>query len=299
MAGEKGLFEVLKLGLNLNGDLPDKELISIAKECEKLGILVWIGDNELFKDPFYVADLIADYTSYIGFGVVTINWGCKTIFERIKELIDEHKDTVFLLGIGAGRFDNPKFALIKTLECLRFLRQNLEIPLFCGCSSPIITKESSKVVDGILFNYGYPDYVAWISSFLSRDIYKIAYAPALILPSDFEEDLLIACSIVSCSSKRFVKEFGYEDMCKVFSSLDFRDIIIKRKRREQLDPRILKFRDLLIDRFAIAGSLEDVCNRIRSLLELCDHVVLGDPFFRDKNSLKQLKHLQANVLTSV
>jgi 5,10-methylenetetrahydromethanopterin reductase len=88
-------------------------------------------------------------------------------------------------------------------------------------------------------------------------------------------------------------------MCEVFSSLDFRDIIIKRKRREQLDTRILKFRDLLIDRFAIAGSLDDIYSRIRSLLELCDHVVLGDPFFRDKNSLKQLKHLRANVLTSL
>ncbi len=295
MAGEKGLFEVLKIGLNLNGDLPDRDLIRIARRCERLRIPVWIGDNELFKDPFYVADLLADHVPVLGFGVISINRGCLNILRNIEFLINEYRDTVFLLGIGAGRFKDSKKALMDVIECLRILRSRLGISIFCGCSSPIITRKSSEIADGILFNYGYPDFLSWILKFLKRrDIYKISYAPALILPSEFEYDLLIACSIVSCSSKRFIKEFGFHNMYCELSRLDFKDVIIRRKRGEPVDERIMKYGDVLKDKFAIAGDYSSFLNRILSLLNMCDHVVLGDPFFRDENSMRFLKKIIRN-----
>jgi len=296
MVREKGIFEVLKLGLNLNGDLEDKKLVRIAKKCERLGVLVWIGDNELFKDPFYVADLIGDVVSNIGFGVVSVRRGCKAILDGISSLAKSFKDTNFLLGIGAGNVDDPKKALRHVLSCLEFLRNRLEIPIFCGCSGPVITSKASKIVDGILFNYGYPDYVKWISNFVRDEIYRVAYAPALVLPSDFEEDLLIACSIVACSNQTFVRVFGYEGLCKVLRNLDFKELIINRKLGKKLDPRILDFRDLLVERFAIAGDLSSVCDRVRDLLRLCDHVVLGDPFFRDDRSVEITKSIKRELM---
>jgi len=294
MARKKGLSEVL--GLNINGDLPDNRIIDVAFEADKVGVAIWIGENELFKDPFYVADLIANFVSVpIGFGIVSpLRRSCSEIVEQVRSLINRHSNE-FLLGIAPGRFDDPKTALEVTLKCLRNLKQ-LEIPIFCGCSSPIITAKASKMADGILFNYGYPEFLRWISSFAEREIIRVAFAPALILPSEFEQDLLLACAIVSCSSSRFVEEFGFVGMCRDFAKLDFGKLISIRQKGGDLFEvdefkTILKYRDVLLEKFSISGSLEDLQSRIKDLLKICDHVVLGDPFFRDIKAVKLLKYL--------
>ncbi len=282
MVGEEGIPEVL--GVNINGDLEDRDIVRIAKRCK---LPIWIGDNPLFKDPFYVADLIADYVSFVGFGVVTVERGCKEILNKFKTLVNEHKDTTFALGIGAGSLRGYE-GLRAVLNCLRILRDDVKI-LLCGCSSPVITAESSKIVDGILFNYGYPDHLKWIYRYLKRDVCKVAYAPSLILPSEFEKDLLIACAIVSCSSESFVKSLGYESMFQELSKLDFREVIVKRKEENTIPEVIEKYRRILIEKFAIAGNFERFIERVRELLKICDHVVLGDPFFRDRRSLECVK----------
>ena len=126
---------------------------------------------------------------------------------------------------------------------------------------------------------------------MKREVYKVAYAPSLILPSDFEMDLLIACAMVSCSNKAFVKTFKYDNMCREFSKLDFLRVIVDRKRLNAIPDEIKRYREVLIDRFAIAGNVERFTQRLREILKICDHVVLGDPFFRDPNSVKQFEKI--------
>ncbi|WP_457549669.1 hypothetical protein [Archaeoglobus sp.] len=278
MVGKEGLPDVLSV--NINGDLEDKEIVRIAKRFKA----VWVGYNPLFKDPFYVADLIADYVDFVGFGVVTVDFGCKEILRMFGNLVKEHKDTTFALGVGAGEL-RGHFGLKAVLNCLKFLRKKVDL-LFCGCSGPKITSEASKIVDGILFNYAHPEHLNWIIGFLKREVYKVAYAPSLILPSEFELDLLIACAIVSCSNKAFVKIFKYDDMCGEFSKLDFLRVIADRKRLNVIPDEIKRYGDVLIDRFAIAGDFESLVGRLKEILKICDHVVLGDPFFRDCRSAK-------------
>ena len=295
MVRKKGLLEVL--GLNINGDLPDNKIVEIALKANEANVTIWIGENELFKDPFYVADLIADFVSVpIGFGIVSpLRRSCSEIIENVRSLIKKHSNE-FLLGIAPGNFEDPKLAFEITLKCLRKIKDNLDIPIFCGCSSPKITKESSKIVDGILFNYGYPDFLRWIVKFVERDVIKIAFAPALILPSEFEQDLLLACAIVSCSSRRFVNEFGFDSMCNDFTKLNFKRLISIRQNGGNLFEinefrKILNYREILLDKFSISGNIENVKDRIRALLQICDHVVLGDPFFRDDKAVELLRYL--------
>jgi 5,10-methylenetetrahydromethanopterin reductase len=283
MVGEKGLSDVLSV--NINGDLEDRKIVRIAKRFKA----VWVGCNPLFKDPFYVADIIADYVDFVGFGVVTVDFGCEEILRKFRNLVKEHKDTTFALGIGSGKL-RGHFGLKAVLNCLKFLRNEVDL-LFCGCSGPNITSEASKIVDGILFNYAHPEHLNWIVGFLKRKVYKVAYAPSLILPSDFEMDLLIACAMVSCSNKSFVKTFKYDDMCREFSKLDFLRVIVDRKRLNVIPDEIKRYREVLIDRFAIAGNVERFTQRLREILKICDHVVLGDPFFRDPNSVKQFEKI--------
>ncbi len=298
MARETRLSEVL--GLNINGDLPDERLVEVALKADKSGVVIWIGENPLFKDPFYVAELIANFVSIpIGFGIVSpLRHSCSEIIHRTRYLM---KKVDVLLGIAPGSFDNPKIALEITLKCLERLRRELDVPVFCGCSSPIITARASTIADGILFNYGHPEHLRWICGFVKREIIRVAFAPALILPSKFEQDLLLACAIVSCSSRRFVKKFGFENMCHDISRLDFGRLISMRQKGLDLFEcdefkTILKYRDVLLDRFCISGSLSDVRKRIVDLLEICDHVVLGDPFFRDAKAVELLKAITQYIM---
>ncbi|ADB57138.1 hypothetical protein Arcpr_0062 [Archaeoglobus profundus DSM 5631] len=254
---------------------------------------MWVGYNPLFKDPFYVADLIADYVDFVGFGVVTVDFGCKDILRRFRNLVEEHRDTTFALGIGAGELRGYS-GLKAVLDCLKSLRKEVDL-LFCGCSGPKITSEASKIVDGILFNYAHPEHLSWIIGFLKREVYKVAYAPSLILPSEFEFDLLIACAMVSCSNRNFVKTFKYDGMCREISKLDFLRVIADRKSLNVIPDEIKRYKDVLIDKFAIAGDFESLVGRLKEVLKICDHVVLGDPFFRDPNSVEQFEKILVSL----
>lgn len=297
MARKTRLSEVL--GLNINGDLPDEKIVEVALKADRANVVIWIGENPLFKDPFYVADLIVDFVSVpIGFGIVSpLRRSCSEIVEHVRKLIKRNE---ILLGIAPGNFSNPKIALEVTVRCLEKLKEKLDTPIFCGCSSPLITSKASKIADGILFNYGYPEFLRWISRFAEREIIKVAFAPSLILPSDFEQDLLLACAIVSCSSRKFVEEFGFVGMCKDFAELDFGRLISIRQRGENLSKvdefkTILKHREVLLDKFSISGNLSDVKKRTSDLLRICDHVVLGDPFFRDGKAVEVLKSIKSQL----
>lgn len=281
MVGEKRLPGILSI--NINGDLDDESLIERAEKCK----IVWVGYNPNFRDPFQIADLISDYVSFVGFGVVPVDYNCSKILENFREVVKRHRDTVFALGVGAGSLRGYE-GLKKVIDCLKILRRYVDF-LFCGCSGPKITRESSKIVDGILFNYAHPEHLKWIVRFVEREIIKVAYAPSLILPSEFEKDLLLACAIVACSNA-FVKRYNkIEDL----SRINFTEAIKDYKKFGKIPKVIEKHRDFLIEKFAISGKFDDFVEKVRKILEICDHVVLGDPFFRDLNQINIITHINS------
>jgi 5,10-methylenetetrahydromethanopterin reductase len=77
---------------------------------------------------------------------------------------------------------------------------------------------------------------------------------------------------------------------------DFSNLIRARQARKSVKEfsdfkQIKKHSEILLRNFTISGCREDVLQRIDKLLKLCDEVVLGDPFFRDIDSLRSLKSL--------
>jgi len=54
---------------------------------------------------------------------------------------------------------------------------------------------------------------------------------------------------------------------------------------------LFRHREFLLQNFTISGDVEEVRRRIKSLLNICDHVVLADPFFRDVESVRRLKEV--------
>ncbi len=272
-------FSIGKLSININGDVGEREIAEKGRIAENAGVkVIWIGDFDF--NPFLTAEILARETKVlIGFGVLSVTKrNCEEILREIESL-ELRFGQRFLVGIGAGEFRDPKEATKKVLNCLQMLKPR---KVFAGCSSPKITKLSSRIADGILINYVHPELVANLASLIQNGM-RIAYGPALLLPSELEEDVALASAIVL---KGVEKRFGVkidEDLRKL--------VDLRRKRASIASSSIFRMRDFLLEKFAITGNFEEVSSRIRELLRVCDHVVLSDPFFRDQNSMKALKSL--------
>jgi 5,10-methylenetetrahydromethanopterin reductase len=282
-----------EVGLNINGDLAENEIIKRAVLAEKAGIkVIWIGEFELFKDPLYIAKIIAENTSLcIGFGILSpFRRDCKKIIKCIRFLTKKY-DNQFLLGLAPGGF-YKKVDLV--MNCVKIAKK--EFNVFVGCSSPKITNLASKLADGILFNYVYPAYIEWIKKYMEKDVFTAAFGPSLLLPSSFYQDLMLAAAIVMGSSRAFLKEFGLEAIWRKLSAVKFLKLIKARQSGVNLEEfpefgLLKKHSGLLTEKFTISGGMESIVERVKSLLKVCNHVVLGDPFFRDVAAVKSLRDI--------
>ena len=281
-----------KISVNINGDLPDSELIDRAKIAEKSGIrIIWIGETSFFRDPFEVAAVIAEATSIrIGFGTVSpLRRSCRNILDRF-ELLQQRFGERFTLALSPGEV--KKGALKAVLSCL-FMAKERGMEVMAGCSGRKITEKSSEICDGILFNYVFPDHIKWISGFLKKRVFTASYGPSLLLPSPFFQDLLLACAIVMGSNREFLREFGYLELYNEISKVNINELIVLRQSGLDISHHpdsalLMEHSRFLLERFSICGNIRDIEERIRALLELCDHVVLGDPVYRDRKAFEAI-----------
>lgn len=211
----------------------------------------------------------------------------------------KNRENRVVVGIAPGNFDNPKKALEITIDCIKYLKKHIQTPILAGCSSPTITKRSSKIADGILFNYVKAEYVSWISKYVEKEIFIAAYGPSLVLPSEFFEDLLIASAIV-ISSKAFTEQFGFEKLFNETKKIDFQKLVEVRqlgKSIKNLPEYVIldKYSDVLLKNFTISGDVDTIASKIKDLLKSCNHIILSDPFFRDDDSMKSLKKIMGKI----
>ncbi len=277
-----------RLGLNINGDLSEKEIVDRVKFAEIAGIrTIWVGEFEGFTDPFVVADIIssASRSLIVGFGILSVSRrSCEEIVDSLEVLRQKYGDR-YILGLGLG--ENAK-AFHRLKECV----ERLSGCCVVGAGSPATLKLSSKT-DGVLYNSVNTEFIRWMDGFVEGNIFKAAYGPALLLSSKFEEDLIIAALIVFLGSKRLISEFKMDAIAEETSGVDIMELVELRRSgrsiRESSDAeKILKHRDFLLKNFTLSGGVSEVAEGIEKLLELCDHVVLADPFFRDLNSMRML-----------
>ena len=279
-----------RISVNINGDLPDSELIDRARIAENNGInIIWIGETPFFRDPFEVAAVIAGATSImIGFGTVSpLRRGCGEILGRVESLVDKFGER-FILALSPGEV--KKGAVDAISSCIS-MAKNRGFPVMAGCSGKRMTRKTSEIADGILFNYVFPDHIKWISSFMERKVFTAAYGPALLLPSQFFQDLLIACALVMGSNREFLEEFGYLEVYSEISKASIDEMIVLRQHGYDISGHpdsilLMKHSQFLLERFSICGSVSDVRGRIDALLKFCDHVILGDPVFRDRKGFE-------------
>ncbi len=280
-----------KIGVNINGDLPEEEIKDRAEKFSKLVKIIWIGEHPFFKNPFEVAKLVAESCDcLVGFGVLTPRTGVEEIKTSLRELRKNYGDR-FVLGLASGGVSLREFEkfVIRVKEFENFI--------LCGVTWKKAFEVAKKHCCGVLFNHVHPDH---IKAFAEFDGFKAAYGPALVFPSEFYQDLLIAGAIVMSTSKKFLEAFDYLEAFRKIEKVNVEELIKRKQSGEDLSEdedfkKLEENKKIILEKFTISGSLENVRNRVCDLLELCDHVVLGDPFFRDEESPEKLSLLLSRL----
>lgn len=278
----------MRLSLNVNGDLPVEDLIGRVKIAESAGIgQIWVGELEQFKNPVEVAEEIEPKTNAEVCVLLSPSRNpCSEIITTSKK---------YTVGLIPGRAKDLELFI----SCLKKVKEEAGV-VYAGVSGPVITERASEYADGLLLNYVYPEYVEWIEGFMRKgkgaELRTHAFGPSLLLPSPFYEDLLIAAAVVMQSNTFFLETFNLQEMGQQIPA-DLSKLIRIRQARKSVNEtpefgQIKKYSQDLLRFFTISGELEEVRKRISQLLQLCDSVVLGDPFFRDLESLKSLKRLE-------
>ncbi len=289
----ESLLKTGRLGININGDFEDKILIEKAVKAEKHVKAVWIGDSDFFKDPFHVAKLVLENADLIvGFGILREK-NCSIAIKKLEEF-SNYEDRV-IVGISAGDGGRLKDAA----RCIEALKKSFDFPVVAGGTGRKSISMLSEIADGILLNHISPHHVEYALKYVKSD-FVAAYGPCLILPSPFEQDLLLATAMIMGSSRSFLEDMGYWEIYREISKTDVINLIAKRQKGMDLRGlreyrHIENYKDFLLENFSLAGIMDEISAKIEKLLEMCDHVILSDPFFRDENFDKKIKEIVENL----
>ncbi len=285
----ESLSRIGRISLNINGDFEDEVLVEKARKAERYVDVVWIGESDFFKSPFHVAELFLDSTDLIvGFGILRAG-RCESIIRGLRNL-ERYGDRI-IVGISAGDGGRVSTAV----DCIKKVKERFDLPVLGGGTGKGSISAISRVADGMLLNHVSPEHVRWAVRH-STSHFNAAYGPALSLPSEYEQDLILATALVMGSSRGFLSEMGYDEIFDELRTVNLMDLIERRQKGENLNAdadfeKLLEYRDFLLERFSVAGSTEQISEKISQLLKICDHVVLGDPFFRDGDFDRKLAEI--------
>ncbi len=288
----ESLSKIGKLGININGDFEDEILIEKALKAEKHVNVVWIGDSDFFKDPFYVAKLLIENTDLtIGFGILRAKH-CHRILKELENFSDNDR---IIVGVSAG--DGGKIE--NAMRCILKIKEKYRFPVVAGGTGKKALTELSRISDGFLLNHISPKHVDYALQYVHSEFVS-AYGPCLILPSQFEQDLLLATAMIMGSSRNFIDEMGYTRIFEEIKKIDIFGLIAERQKGKDLNgfkefAKLTNYREFLFEKFSIAGNIDEVSEKIALLLQKCNHVILSDPFFREKDFDERLKKIIENL----
>jgi 5,10-methylenetetrahydromethanopterin reductase len=161
-------------------------------------------------------------------------------------------------------------------------RNPTKMPIYVGASGPKMIEMASRTADGVLLNYVYPDFIKWGLKFFSAGMCrKVSYGPTLLKPDVKNLQLLrISAAIVfSGANRSFLAAFGLEN-----KMVEVRRIL-ERKRFSKLK----QYDDILLEKFAIYGSLKEIEDIVEELQTLgMNQIVFSTPLCRNLRSMEKI-----------
>ncbi len=274
----------MEFGINFNGDISFEEIIKGVRLAEQFNYThIWVGESTHFKHPFPVISAIAHNTRsvVVGAGIVSYFFNRSHHIRAAFETLVETYGPRFAIALAPGDVNSLRSSGIDYRHPLKRLKQTIghlkesaaltDVPIYAGASGPRMIEEGSNSADGVLLNYGRPEYVKWAFGHLKKKRYVGVYAPAFLAPDEKnEKTALIAAAFVAAGSNRsFQEDFGIED-----EVMEIRQIL-GRKRYADLQAK----KRFLFDGFLMYGEGPDLLERFDEFERMgVDQVILGSPF---------------------
>lgn len=282
----------MEIGLNLNGDLPLNHLAKCSRVADIADYhYVWIGEAAEYMHPFPIMALVSQETQTIKVGTGIISpqlnrcYHIITAFQTLRAIYGDR----FVAGLAPGDHRDLRITgastshpLQKVRRCVAEFRKMTTMPIYVGASGPKIIETASKIADGVLLNYVFPEFLQWtLGFFRESSCRRVAYGPALLKPDMKNLELLriSAAIVLGGANKAFLEEFGLKDVASAVNG-----VLEKRQFH-----RLKNYDDLLLEKFAIYGSLREVEERVEKLRALgMDQVVFATPLCRNLASVKKV-----------
>ncbi|RUM35136.1 MAG: hypothetical protein DSY33_00320 [Archaeoglobus sp.] len=261
-------MELGKVGLNVNGDISEEIVADRSAIADRLGIPIWIGELDCL-DPFETAKIVAEHTSTpITIFCSPSRRNCNEIKSRLIDLKRKY-DNDIILTLVPGRSRKISYLV----DCLRWLKDELNVPILVGCSGERLMAIASKFADGLVLNY---------CDLRPTGVFTACYVASLIMPSRLYNELILSSAAMLSNKLKLNVDFKY---------------IVKNRDCLKIPKEIAEISKILVDH-TISGSVDEVTKKIVRVLNICDHVILGTPFFRDDRSIKSLKTI-VNLVESI
>lgn len=307
-------------GIELTPEYPVDQLVKHAQQAENEGFDAALISSHYFnRDPFMAATQVATHTDEIAVGPAAVNpyeTHPVSLASRIATL-QELSDGRAVFGIGPGDqstlnslgIDRER-PLRRVLESFKVARDlwagdrvsidstfqaedaGLEysvsgsIPVYVGGQGPHMIRMSAKHADGLLLNASHPADVQWAADRVEEGKSD--------RPADADSfDFTVYASVSIAEQRDTAREAARPPVA--FIVADAPEPVLNRhgidsERAERIGTALEagEFQTAfdtvtpaMIDAFAVAGTVDSVTDRLETLLDIADGVVVGTPLGPD------------------
>jgi 5,10-methylenetetrahydromethanopterin reductase len=307
------------LGIELTPERPVSRLTDLAVAAEDAGFgTVFVSHHYNNRDEFVALTDLARATDdvWLGPGITNPYETHPVTLASRMATVNEYADGRGVFGVGAGDRSTlsnlgfePERPLRRVLEAMQVARRlwagervdhdgtfsavdaglNYEtrrIPVYVGAQGPDMTRMAAKYADGVLFNGSHPRDVAWASDRIEEGLAE--------RPDDRGAfDFAAYASVSVAADAEAAREAARPPVAFIAGSapgpvLDRHDI--DRERAAAVGEAVAagefptafeRVTPAMVEAFCIAGTPETVAERLETIRETADGVVLASPLGPD------------------
>lgn len=307
-------------GIELTPEHPVERTVSHAQQAESEGFeAALISSHHFNRDPFMTATQIATNTDEIGIGPAAVNpyeTHPVSLASRVATL-QEISDGRAIFGIGPGdqsalnslgiERDRPLRRVLESFKVARDLwageRVSIDstfhavdagleysvsgsIPVYIGGQGPHMIRMSAKHADGLLLNASHPADVQWAADRVEEGLSE---RPADAGSFDFS----VYASVSIAEQQSAAREAARPPVA--FIVADAPEPVLNRHGIDPDDANQIgtalesgeyqsafdAVTPTMIEAFAVAGTVDTVTDRLSTLLDIADGIVVGTPLGPD------------------
>ncbi|WP_257299860.1 5,10-methylenetetrahydromethanopterin reductase [Haloarchaeobius sp. FL176] len=314
-----------RLGIELTPEHPTAEVVETAQAAEDAGFdTAFVSSHHFNRDPFVVADRIGQATNLdVGPGVVNPYETHPVSLATRVGTLDETTDGRAVFGIGAGdrsalsnlgyEHDRPLRRVLETFKVAQrlwagesvdhdgtFTARSAElnfdvgeIPVYVGAQGPHMTRMAAKHADGVLLNASHPRDFEWAADRVAEGLEERP-------DSRGEFDFAAFASVSVAEDEAAARAAARPPVAFIAAGaappvLDRHDVdheaastVGEHLSNGSFDAAFEAVTERMLDVFCIAGTPEQVGERVKAVLTHADSFVAGSPLGPDRTVAPRL-----------